>query len=102
MVEKLIAQGRQLLRLLPCLPKQHTLTGKNNKSAEKDLPKRSTKRIRLININSSITVYYINSDVAGKLLIPTFRREIHGISGSDLQLEIKILLSVIQIAGPLM
>lgn len=67
MVEKLIAQGRQLLRLLPCLPKQHTLTGKNNKSAKKDLPKRSTKRIRLININSSITVYYINSDV--KLLV---------------------------------
>lgn len=41
MVEKLIAQGRQLLRLLPCLPKQLTLRGKNNKSAENDLPKGS-------------------------------------------------------------
>lgn len=40
-VEKLIAPGRQLLRLLPFLPKEFTLTGKNNKSAEKDLPKRS-------------------------------------------------------------
>lgn len=41
MIEKLIAQGRQLLRLLPCLPKPLILRGKKNKSAENDLPKRS-------------------------------------------------------------
>lgn len=40
MVEKLIAQGRQLIRLLPCLPKLLTLRGKNDKSVENDQPKR--------------------------------------------------------------
>lgn len=47
--------------------------------------------IRLSNVNSN--------DVAGKLLIPSLKKEIHGISESDLQLEIEVLLSVFQIAG---
>lgn len=73
------------------MPAKATYTNReNNESAKKVYQKDQTQQ----KCNSN--------DVACKLLIPSLKREIHGISESDLQLEIKGLLSVVQIAGPLM
>lgn len=87
MVGKLIAQGRQLLSLSPCLPKQLMLTRKSDES--------TVKLILKGQINQQLKK---KNYVAFKWLNLSLKGEINRMTESNLQLEREVLVSTIHIS----